>query len=63
MKKFMVTILVKTFIILFVLLLPTIVYAEEYKSKWQKPTAIFKQDFDWIKLTSDEWLKGDIVSM
>jgi hypothetical protein len=63
MNKFMVTMLVKTFIILFALLLSTIGYAEEDKSKWQKPTPIFKQDFDWIKLTSDEWLKGDIVSM
>lgn len=24
---------------------------------------VFKQEFDWLKLTSDEWLKGDIVSM
>ncbi len=31
--------------------------------QWEKPTPVFKQDFDWVKLTSDEWLKGDIVSM
>ena len=24
---------------------------------------MFKQDFDWVKLSSDEWLKGDIISM
>ncbi|TYK65302.1 DUF481 domain-containing protein [Colwellia echini] len=35
----------------------------EEKSQWIKPTPVFKQDFDWIQLTSDEWLKGDIVSM
>jgi len=29
----------------------------------KKPTPILKQKFDWLKLTSDEWLKGDIVSM
>jgi len=37
--------------------------ASEEKQQWQKPTPVFKQDFDWVKLTSDEWLKGDIVSM
>lgn len=59
----MVTLLAKAFIFLFSLALPTISYAEVDNRKWQKPTPIFKQDFDWIKLTSDEWLKGDIVSM
>jgi hypothetical protein len=24
---------------------------------------VFKQKFDWLKLSSDEWLKGDILSM
>ena len=33
------------------------------EQQWQSPTPVFKQDFDWVKLTSDEWLKGDIVSM
>ncbi|TWX64851.1 DUF481 domain-containing protein [Colwellia demingiae] len=59
-----ITILItKFFTILLLLTLPTIGYAEDDKSKWQKPTPVFKQDFDWIKLKSDEWLKGDIVSM
>lgn len=31
--------------------------------KWKKPTPVFSQAFDWLKLTSDEWLKGDIISM
>lgn len=30
---------------------------------WQKPTPIFSQKYDWLRLKSDEWLKGDIVSM
>lgn len=33
------------------------------KNNWQKPSPVFKQNYDWVKLTSDEWLKGDIVSM
>lgn len=33
------------------------------ETTWQKPTPIFSQKFDWLKLTSDEWLKGDIISM
>lgn len=57
------TLLAKTFIILLSLTLSTIGYAKDDKSMWQKPIPVFKQDFDWIKLTSDEWLKGDIVSM
>jgi hypothetical protein len=32
-------------------------------SQWKKPTPIFKQEFDWLRLTSDEWLKGDIIAM
>ncbi|MBU2871442.1 DUF481 domain-containing protein [Colwellia sp. E2M01] len=49
--------------ILVIFLLSTIGYAEEGAKKFVKPEPVFKQDFDWIKLTSDEWLKGDIVSM
>jgi len=30
---------------------------------WKKPTPNFDQKFDWLRLTSDEWLKGDIISM
>lgn len=33
------------------------------KSTWQTPNPIFKQKFDWLRLSSGEWLKGDIVSM
>ena len=33
------------------------------KLVWQKPTPTFSQQYDWLKLKSDEWLKGDIISM
>jgi len=33
------------------------------QASWQTPTPIFKQEFDWLRLSSGEWLKGDIVSM
>ena len=36
---------------------------EANMAEWQKPTPIFSQEFDWLRLTSDEWLKGDIISM
>lgn len=31
--------------------------------RWVTPTPIFIQQFDWLKLTSGEWLKGDIIVM
>ena len=37
--------------------------SEKNMAVWQKPTPVFSQDFDWLRLTSDEWLKGDIISM
>jgi putative salt-induced outer membrane protein YdiY len=30
---------------------------------WSPPTPVFSQKFDWLKLRSGEWLKGDIISM
>ncbi len=30
---------------------------------WSPPTPIFSQKYDWLKLQSGEWLKGDIISM
>lgn len=53
--------IIVTFLLSF--MFSTFSYAEDDRSEWQKPTPVFKQDFDWIKLTSDEWLKGDIISM
>ncbi|RMA82595.1 DUF481 domain-containing protein [Umboniibacter marinipuniceus] len=29
----------------------------------QAPAPVFDDDWDWIKLTSDEWLKGDFIAM
>jgi hypothetical protein len=37
--------------------------AAEPKKGWDEQTPIFKQEFDWLKLSSNEWLKGDIISM
>ncbi len=36
---------------------------EPAQTFWYPPTPIFTQDFDWLKLKSGEWLKGDIISM
>ena len=63
MYKFIATELINVAIFIMLLLVPISGYAEQQKSQWQKPTPVFKQDFDWVKLKSDEWLKGDIVSM
>ena len=63
MNKLMVILLAKVFIVFFSVTLATLSYADEAKSQWQKPTPVFKQDFDWVKLSSDEWLKGEIISM
>lgn len=35
----------------------------EHTDVWGPPTPIFLQQFDWLKLRSGEWLKGDIISM
>jgi putative salt-induced outer membrane protein YdiY len=36
---------------------------EELPTNWHPPVPAFTQDFDWLKLKSGEWLKGDIISM
>ncbi len=54
------------FVISFLCCCSGIVFAQnhdENRAVWQKPTPTFSQEFDWLKLTSDEWLKGDIISM
>jgi len=35
----------------------------EQRAVWVPPTPVFSQKFDWLKLHSGEWLKGDIISM
>ncbi len=63
MNKLTTTALTKSVIASAFILASTFASANQEPEKWQTPTPIFKQDFDWVKLTSDEWLKGDIVSM
>lgn len=63
MNNTVATLVTVIFAFLFSLIFSALSYAEDDRSEWQKPTPVFKQDFDWIKLTSDEWLKGDIISM
>ena len=63
MNNTIATLIIAIFALLLSLTYSVFSYAEDDRSEWQKPTPVFKQDFDWIKLTSDEWLKGDIISM
>lgn len=63
MYQLMFSLLLKTTITALILLASFCSFAEQEKSQWQKPTPVFKQDYDWVKLSSDEWLKGDIISM
>lgn len=51
------------FIFLFCGFLVNVHAYESNLPEWQKPTPTFLQQFDWLKLKSDEWLKGEIVSM
>ena len=44
-----------------VLLLPGVALAQE-KEDWQ-PTLPMPEKFDWIQLTTDEWLKGELIAM
>lgn len=61
MSRVMKALLIRTIVVVFSLNLSTSIYAEENKSF--KPSPVFLQKYDWVRLTSDEWLKGDIVSM
>jgi hypothetical protein len=63
MNKLIVIFLAKAVVVIVILTMSISGYAEEEVNQWKKPTPVFKQDFDWVKLSSDEWLKGDIVSM
>lgn len=52
-----------TFIFFALLVLPLApALAEETPGEWQ-PSAPMPDKFDWIQLTSDEWLKGEFVAM
>jgi hypothetical protein len=63
MNSTVVIVFVKLFFASFMVAIFTASHAEDTVTAWVKPTPIFKQDYDWVKLTSDEWLKGDIISM
>ncbi|TMM43895.1 DUF481 domain-containing protein [Colwellia ponticola] len=63
MKIFITAMFTKVIITLLLLTSSINSYAQDDKPKWQTPSPIFKQKFDWVRLVSDEWLKGDIVSM
>jgi len=41
---------------------PMSVTAEEGQGSWQPPPPM-PDDFDWIQLTSGEWLKGEIIAL
>jgi putative salt-induced outer membrane protein YdiY len=41
---------------------PLAVTAQEAEESWQ-PAPPMPDDFDWIQLTSGEWLKGEIIAM
>jgi len=63
MSNTIVTFLAKCSILISVAVITCTAYAQQNKEQWQKPLPVFKQEYDWVKLTSDEWLKGEIVSM
>lgn len=63
MNKFISIVSIR-FVILFVILsVSTVVHSEPNETKFQVPNPVFLQNYDWVKLSSDEWLKGDIISM
>lgn len=53
---------VVTFTIIAFILLVGTVSADEEAKEWQPPPPL-PDDFDWIQLTSGEWLKGEIIAM
>jgi len=40
----------------------TFAIADETKESWQPPPPM-PDDFDWVQMTSGEWLKGEIIAM
>jgi hypothetical protein len=56
--------LVLKLLLLFCLVIfSSLAVSQEAKEKPLTPQPVFQQKFDWLKLSSDEWLKGEIVSM
>lgn len=52
-----------SFTIFYLLFSTSVIQVFAGEATFEKPTPLFKQEFDWLKLSSDEWLKGDIISM
>lgn len=54
-------------LLLLLLNFPTFLIASEQSTEeleeWVTPRPIFKQDVDWLKTTSGEWIQGDIIAM
>ena len=50
-----------SFLVLAILSLGAVA-AEEKQEDWQPPVSL-RENFDWIQLTSDEWLKGEFIAM
>jgi len=58
--------IVNKFLLFVLAILPFIAQGEKNTEDievWSPPTPVFSQKFDWLKLRSGEWLKGDIISM
>jgi len=58
--------MIKTFLLLALSLVTFSAVGEKVTAEsevWVPPSPIFSQKFDWLKLRSGEWLKGDIISM
>ena len=55
------------YLITFLFLFSTVVTASNNLpapvETWEQPTPVFDHKFDWIRLNSGEWLKGNIISM
>ncbi|GAW97560.1 MULTISPECIES: hypothetical protein [Colwellia] len=54
MNKLIVSVLAKIYFVIFLLTTSISGHANEELSIWQKPILVYQQDFDWLKLTSDE---------
>lgn len=51
-----------TLVIITALAVPPLIAADESNESWQPPPPM-PDDFDWVQMTSGEWLKGEIIAM
>lgn len=54
---------IKLFAYFYMMLFSAYAISEQADKYYQPANPVFLQNYDWVKLTSDEWLKGDIISM